>query len=1530
MSDLAYFRRRLAHTQQASALPPQSRFNLAASTVDDDALEETVAQFGGPPAGESGFGTADILNEMLSKDPRFLPVTDLKQHQQSLIDMGYAQGDATGEWSPYWYAADRRADRDALDVVKSGGNFLATPTKKFFEYLTYTLPSAAFDGIYGIATGIVEDFMKTVTSPKQVAEEGGLLGGAAVGAGTGAIIGSIVPGFGTAAGAVIGGAVGGAAGFFADLFDGNEEEEEGNWARIWEAASPFDEIGRGDAKHLFAALSTVMSASGVLKAGSLAVKGGIGARGVAQTLATPSLAPAVAGQTIRQAGLRSAFQMAGKGTVAPGIASQVTQAAIKRPIVAGAAVGSIVDAAPELLKGEFGAAASQAVRGAVVGGLAGRGVKALPEPVRIAALKGLQSAPLRRIEMSGAGQVARSIYTPISVAGISGHLAGELEGTGVQKGIERAPDLGVAGDVMDWTVGLVTYPERLFPWRARELSRAMQAMGSENMIAPFAQAARRVRNPDGSFTTLSTKEAGNRAREILGATDDGYDAAVAGANAAGVQLQYGLERVAKRRVGDRVRAGELEIRDDPAGVFFGAEVAKERSNIVARMFEEAGGADPSDLASFTARSDTAKEIVQEAVDNPAGLINYIDSLEGRGSGLEHLMEHRKAEAVLMKASRRVRVGEGGATKAEDFIFTPALRDDPTNGVTGYQTRQMVEQVTEEYVNASTAYKQAVKATEKAKMQPLLESDPLAIARTEAGMRLDNIVQDMHRRKLIADWELDKLRPTSGRAEVDETIVERLQEVAKVQRPEITELSDELATQGLNRYVAISTGENMVFHDHIPYLLAVSGIGAYRWNQRFFDLLSSVGTRSDRADIGEMRFNSIVGSLEEVAVRHPELGLDGKGMAKQIYRELKTRYDPEAALLKGEQLTTMGPLVRRQNLKTMETKSELFKIDVRDLRPEDISEALNLGALGDIDDPLALAGEIKRALHEGASFGATITKAAAHPVNTARALGRSMRVNGLTGFNDFMRTTNVVPTKLAKRLPERFQKGSYGYLPHNIRRAHMAVQFSMSPFFDMSRYVEAISFGAMKGSIPARFATSPIKSVREAAEWRSPYSAAPVQGEEALDHMRRFADEVFHGRRPLMQNFDELQMRMQHRGILGFKPKEIESAHAWFLAQKKLAKGPLKNADMEEIRHTVQTIHHYGSKQSPFGNSMHFAFFPYLFTKKQLEVVHDFVLGAPMRNLLVHEGFRRWYQLDEGGTSMSDRFNDTMEKHLPIAKELARLNNFAYGVGPGRFFLEGFMDHSTQGKVGQGLASFFLPGGVHQPVHEATGKAIDIAYRQFFTPQVWFQYGKRLTPQQEMLDLVEGLVPAYRDLNRWWFDEEQNLLGQTITAAGEGMTAGMQYQEFSEAKRTLSAELEAVAEQMGFASWESLRSSNVGAPIRDAVNEIDMELGSMFPSGAAIADRFTNMDKVKDRVLYDIVNKDERTEAEEAILAFGTVERDAMDGAAQLPNMTQAEMTRIISPILRSFAANYLEDRQFMGLYDALFKYDYGTLRRIAA
>ena len=71
----AYFMRRLAQTRRIQGISASIQFDLARAPVSDDELDNVATEFGSPPS--QGWGTAEVLHEMLSAQPTSIPTRDL-------------------------------------------------------------------------------------------------------------------------------------------------------------------------------------------------------------------------------------------------------------------------------------------------------------------------------------------------------------------------------------------------------------------------------------------------------------------------------------------------------------------------------------------------------------------------------------------------------------------------------------------------------------------------------------------------------------------------------------------------------------------------------------------------------------------------------------------------------------------------------------------------------------------------------------------------------------------------------------------------------------------------------------------------------------------------------------------------------------------------------------------------------------------------------------------------------------------------------------------------------------------------------------------------------------------------------------------------------------------------------------------------------------------------------------------------------------------------------------------------------------
>src|SRR5574341_21616 len=252
--------RRMSYVRQLQQLPASVQFDLARSPMSDDELDEFATAYGSPP--KPGFGIADVAHDLLSAQPRSIPVRDIIDLQNNLKDQGYLPPDyvATGIWDDASYSGFRRFDRDMADTMRSGKGFLSGTLEAGVRTLTATLPSFIWKNVVGSAKGIIQE-------TPEFLERGGALGGGLAGAAVGGVVAGPV-------GALVGGGIGAVAGFFADFFGEEEEETQGSdWSAIVDALTPWTEY-QAHPREVFNDISYVATAA-TLATGAKLVTGGV-------------------------------------------------------------------------------------------------------------------------------------------------------------------------------------------------------------------------------------------------------------------------------------------------------------------------------------------------------------------------------------------------------------------------------------------------------------------------------------------------------------------------------------------------------------------------------------------------------------------------------------------------------------------------------------------------------------------------------------------------------------------------------------------------------------------------------------------------------------------------------------------------------------------------------------------------------------------------------------------------------------------------------------------------------------------------------------------------------------------------------------------------------------------------------------------------------------------------------------------------------------------------------------------------------
>jgi hypothetical protein len=429
------------------------------------------------------------------------------------------------------------------------------------------------------------------------------------------------------------------------------------------------------------------------------------------------------------------------------------------------------------------------------------------------------------------------------------------------------------------------------------------------------------------------------------------------------------------------------------------------------------------------------------------------------------------------------------------------------------------------------------------------------------------------------------------------------------------------------------------------------------------------------------------------------------------------------------------------------------------------------------------------------------------------------------------------------------------------------------------------------------------------EFSSPFRNGKISGDQVWEDTVRLWDELngtkyFHA-------VDELERRMYQAGMLGFSPRNWEAAQAMQLYQR--------GWSMDKIKESVQQIGRYGIGRSAAEKSANFVFFPFSFSKKMLTTMGDFALQRPGRAFLISETLRRYYE-----SGADDQFHDFVEKHVPLLTQLSRINNLAFGISPGRFFLAGLGDNrSNEGKAAFILSQFFAPGGATTALAQGAGATGDWA-RQAFAPIVLTgESMDRAGSINNLFDVVNKYIPFARELNQYWTAAKEQK-----TALTEGGSPWSQFQEFSDQKRAAKAEFEPLAMAFGYQSVDGFLGSDIGAPFKLQLDNQEQQLMQEYPTAASMSRDFTNIAGENEAMMYELEGRPTKTPGEEAIL--GLMEQIKVFQTIKDLGILDADTIDMMAgQQIRNEALKYAGDARFQELYERFFAREYGPIRRVA-
>jgi hypothetical protein len=265
-----------------------------------------------------------------------------------------------------------------------------------------------------------------------------------------------------------------------------------------------------------------------------------------------------------------------------------------------------------------------------------------------------------------------------------------------------------------------------------------------------------------------------------------------------------------------------------------------------------------------------------------------------------------------------------------------------------------------------------------------------------------------------------------------------------------------------------------------------------------------------------------------------------------------------------------------------------------------------------------------------------------------------------------------------------------------------------------------------------------------------------------------------------------------------------------------------------------------------------------------------------------------------------------------------------------------MDNRTAlGNVMFTLGTAFVPsGGAATTAAQMAGAIGDLGVQAFSPIVVTGESIKRAGGAESFLDILKSYVPFTREINTYFFGNGP-LLGPTSAVGaqlkanpswlgGEGLSPYSQYQDYVDELREYKNDLEPLARVMGYASADGLLNSDIGLPMKMQYEQRRMELRKQYPTGSAMSDQFENSALQHERAIQDIVEKVNKSEAEEAIVKISQEEWKwrMLRQATSLPSEM---VSAIAAKRIRDFALKYANDRRFRELWEYLYAPIYGPV-----
>lgn len=501
---------------------------------------------------------------------------------------------------------------------------------------------------------------------------------------------------------------------------------------------------------------------------------------------------------------------------------------------------------------------------------------------------------------------------------------------------------------------------------------------------------------------------------------------------------------------------------------------------------------------------------------------------------------------------------------------------------------------------------------------------------------------------------------------------------------------------------------------------------------------------------------------------------------------------------------------------------------------------------------------------------------------------------------------AIASPFAERAAKAFDNSKwfkYGYLADNLARFRDTMRFTLSPFFDISRFTE----GTMLNQIgaPLRDANgarvvmplnaSPSKIIKGWTKEAGGGEAGRAIAEQKFKDLARDFEAASRGQESV-EATDTMQRWFAQVGIMGFNPLNWQIAAFHHLKQ-----AGFNSTDAFEHAKAMYTYGTHG--RSAAEQSVNTIFFPFSFQKKTYTHLIKYMADDQSRAIMLHDAAKAYEML-----SQKYDLPTLWRDHLPAIELLQRLNLFAYGLSPGKLgginrpFVEPIVNMAInahgQNEAAPGILNLFSPHGLSI---------------------------KSMADAAQVQNVMKSLMPVMNDINQMTHDlgEEGHVL-MSPTHQTNAAEARDGWDEWNRYKQDLGTQLTSSGltfSDMSRKPW----LANVNA----AYKTKQAELGAKYPGWIASRTKsLQNMEalNVEKSNRINKANAGIGSEADNMMAEFEARLQPIKDQMKALGITDTADLPPDIFQEVQNLAVQYAKQNlEFRRIYKKFYQPDYGPI-----